>query len=316
MFPRVLLILITVAQLTSAQCIRLPDGSWSCPTAPAAKPTAMDIRVECPTSRGSGTAVARLADGGTGIITNHHVVKGQSTVTLHAGDGQTAVGHVAVTDAANDLALVTIAERWPIVTLGDDVALGTPVQFRAFDQGLRFRKYYGRVVSEYTQAGAAAGYFASGASVEGNSGGGVYHQGKLVGVIWGNPAGQTALVRMGPVRQLLSRLPTRSPLQRSSRPALPHPHASPHPPCDCEERWAALDARLETFGDQQQPQQQIPSIDLPWDKLALGALGLSGPIGLGIAAAGALAGWLRKRSERGPGGPRDAPFPRHEDNRG
>ncbi len=331
----------------SAQCVRLPDGSWSCPqkpSAPIATPTAMDIRIECPTARGSGTAVARLASGGTVVVTNHHVIQGQRQIVLRSGDGRSAVGEVLHVDTANDLALVATAEEWPIVSLGDDVPIGSLVQFRAFDRGTHFRKYGGRIVSEYSPPGAANGYFATGPSVAGNSGGGVYSHGKLVGVIWGNPAAQTAFVRIGPIRRLLGRIrgvPGRNPQQlqrfpsappaprRSSRPALP---ASPHPsrlPCDCEERWAALDRRLEQWKatierPTRPPQRPRPPIERPtpsgssgvvkglsWGKIVAGALGVSGPIGLGIAIAGGLVGWRRKQRKqprRGAGGPRGAPF--------
>ncbi len=292
----------------SAQCERLPDGSWQCPRGEqVAQPTPMDVRVECPSARGSGTAVARLASGGTLIVTNHHVIRDQSRVTLHSGDGRRTIGQVAARDPANDLVAVAIDASWPIVNLGDDVTVGTPVQFRAYDAGLRFRKYFGNVHSEYQQAGSAGGYFATGASVAGNSGGGVYSRGQLVGVVWGNPNGGTAFIRIGPVRRLIEGV-CRSHQRAtppSSRPSTPNRQS-----CDCDERWRQLESRLNTLTEQRPSPLQLPGMD--WIKILGPALSLGGPIGVAIVAAGWLLRGRITRSERGRGGPRDNRFRERE----
>ena len=375
------LALYSLACVTAAgQCQRQADGSWSCPstqparptylapalppialppiTPPASRnlsrdlPTAMDVRVECPTARGSGTSIARRPEGGTLIVTNYHVIRNQARVVVYSGKGNRAIGRVAMVDRANDLALIAIDAHWPIVRLGNEVILGAMVQLRAFDRGVQFRKYAGRVVREYTEQGAAeAGYFATGASVAGNSGGGVYWQGKLVGVIWGNPQGQTAFVRIGPLRRMLDRLIRRlsgrhrlqqqeTQQQGTQPPSFPVPSAQPDR-CDCEERWAALQAQLDERLDARLP---LPTLPLPtqlpptlppptsnppgeslqrlasgwsWGKLLATSLGVSGPIGLGIAVAGGLLGVRRSRrkgnshsthSMDGLGGPSDEPF--------
>lgn len=310
---------VAVASTVAAQCTRLPDGSWSCPrAAPTTQPTAMDVRIECPAARGSGTAVARLASGGTLVVTNHHVVRDQPRIVVHSGHGQTATGRLAAIDAANDLAAVAIEATWPIVSLGDDVAIGTPVQFRAFDAGVRFRKYFGHIASEYSEPCGAGGWFATGQSVPGNSGGGVYRHGRLVGVVWGNPNGGTALVRIGPVQRLINRVvhretvtdPARNPLP-SNRPSdAPVPGQEPPVRCfpagDCEERLQAIEQQLTELSPRQ-PVTPPPAMPLDWLQLAAAALGISGPIGAAIVAVGWLLGSQR---ERGAGGPRDEDFRR------
>ena len=274
----------------------------------------MDVRIECPTARGSGTAVARLDGGGTLVVSNHHVVRNQTNIALHAGDGKTTTGKLVAVDAANDLAAVAIDATWPVVNLGDEVTIGTPVQFRAFDAGLRFRKYFGTVRSEYQQAGSTGGFFATGASVPGNSGGGVYSRGRLVGVVWGNPNGGTAFVRIGPVRRLIERACGARRVERNTIPEV-QPSSSdegyspdfpvPIPrPCDCDERWRQLELRLESLNEH----RPSPSSNLDWLKIVAPAIGISGPIGVAIVVAGVLLRGRRMLNQRGTGGPRDDGF--------
>jgi len=303
----------------------------------------MDIRVDCPTSRGSGTSVARLDGGGTAIVTNHHVIAGQASITLRAGDGRTATGTLLAVDQPNDLALVGVPTKWPVVKLGGNVQRGLAVQFRAFDRGEQFRKYYGNVVGEYrSQLSSAGGWFATGQSVGGNSGGGVYSRGKLVGVVWGAPQGQTAFVPVELVRRLIARV-------RAVSPSRSEPHIMPQtgpaagtddPPqnslpnregsnrlagCDCDARLQALQQELKQQREQQL-QRQLPSGTNPatsptavpsalgWGKLIAAVLGVSGPVGIGIALAGLFVGRRVKsnrnppNNDRGAGGPREQRF--------
>ncbi|WP_442484006.1 S1 family peptidase [Aeoliella sp. SH292] len=317
-----------------AECVRLPDGTWRCiptapPSEPAAQPVATDVRVQCPTARGSATSVARSASGGTLIVTNHHVIRGQSSITLHSGSGATATATVAAIDEANDLALLEVAASWTFVTLGDEVPIGTHVQFRAFDAGTLFRKYYGQVTNTY-QGQGTAGYFATGTSRPGNSGGGVYSQGRLVGVVWGNPDGGTAFVPIGPVKQLIERVnsqhltqkpPTLTPLERLPVFPSPQPQAPSPQACDCDTRLARIEQQLTTLQKQNispsapatSPPASVPpapasSATLGLVTLVAGALGVSTPIGLAIVVAGALLRTKLKKRERGPGGPRDQTF--------
>ncbi len=250
-------------------------------------------------------------------MTNYHVVRDQPSIVLHAGNGQTADGQLAEMDEASDLAAVAIDATWPVVNLGGAVSIGKPVQFRAFDAGMRFRKYFGHVASAYAQQGGAGGYFATGRSVPGNSGGGVYSQGKLVGVVWGSPAGGTAFVPIGPVRRLIDRACRRWTRQSSVPPRQSTPKSgdsgcqdSPTPqPCDCHDRWDRLQQQIAQL-QSRQPASPPNVFAFDWLKLAAAALGFSGPIGVAIVAAGWLLG---ARRQRGVGGPRDDGFRRREE---
>lgn len=323
-----LLCSMAVCLAASGQCTQLPDGSWRCtpsePTVqPLAQPTAMDVRVECPTARGSGTSVARAADGGTLVVTNHHVVRDQSRIVLRTTTG-TSSARVVATDLANDLSLLHVAARWPHVNLGDSIGVGASVQFRAFDAGVTFRKYYGAVTGEYRGASGAGGYFATGRSVSGNSGGGVYVRGRLVGVVWGNPDGGTALVPIGPVRRLIARVATRQPIPPPQQPSgFTQPRTFPTPPpraiptdrrraCDCEQQWLRLEQRLASLHQPPAPTTPPTPAESPalgWLQIAAAALGVSGPIGAAIVAAGVLMRARSARHERGSGGPRSSDFP-------
>lgn len=300
-----------------AECVRQPDGTWRClPAEQRAQPTAMDIRVECPTSRGSGTSVARSASGGTLIITNHHVIDGQQRVLVHAGNGGSAPATVVAIDRANDLALLSVRAEWPYVKLGSEVSIGTPVQFRAFDAGVTFRKYFGQVANRYHGAGSG-GFFATGASRSGNSGGGVYSQGRLVGVVWGNPSGGTALVPIGPVRALVERYQRSGIRENSNQPQrrlVTKPSSSDEGGdrvCDCDERLARIEQQLKELTHSQpslpSPAPRVVTPEGDWLKLAAAALGVSTPLGVAIVAAGFLVR-VRRTRRRGLGGPRTETF--------
>ena len=73
-------------------------------------------------------------------------------------------------------------------------------------------------------------------------------------------------------------------------------------PCDCDDKLAAIAARLEAM---QHHGNATPSASTPASfssaartaaALAVGALGISGPTGLGVIAAGTLGGWLIGRT--------------------
>lgn len=215
-------------------------------TQPGAQPVDSDIRIECESARGSGTGIARTANGGTYIVTNYHVIKGQNSITVHSGTNQTATATVADYDEGEDVAILVITESWGFVNLGDDVAVGTDVHFRAFDSGIRFRKYFGRVTANYSQQDGSPGCFASGNSVPGNSGGGVYCKGLFVGMIWGSPDGQTAFLPCSVIRRILDRL-----RGGNSTPMVPLPErenpcpSCPQGSCDCDGKITKLISQQE-----------------------------------------------------------------------
>lgn len=259
-FALALALMVGLAFACEGQCYTDQWGNRICPQAPrvapvtpppadtTARPSAMDIRVECPGSRGSGTAVGRSPNGGTLILTNYHVIDGEQSYTVYSGDGQSANATVASLDKDNDLALLEIPQQWKYVKLGDSLDVGMAVQFRCFDSGIRFRKYYGHVYSRYGGRGDG-GFFSSGSARSGNSGGGVYVDGKLVGVVWGNPQGGSAIIPVGPIRTLLGRVgvgiaaPFPEQIIEVPQPAPPkQPEAPPAqcPACDCDAKIAKL----------------------------------------------------------------------------
>lgn len=327
----------------AAQCIQQADGTWTCQTAPsqqpAAKPTAMDVRIDCPSARGSGTSVARAKDGGTLILTNYHVVEDQSRITVHSKCGS-ATATLIAHDAKNDLAVLSIRPRWDHVRIGGEVAVGTPVQFRAFDRGVEFRKYFGNVVVEYRGYDGTRGWFASGESTAGNSGGGVYSHGRLVGVLWGNPQGGTAFVPIGPVRALLERVlnPRRTEPNPPNTPApnTPQPQPTNAPPTGSprtspvnenskpegsgssrdayEQRLKEIERQLAEF-DHTDHARTPPHRSIDWLGVAAAALGVSTPLSVAILVAGFVVRTRRPSNPRGQRGPRDQPFPQTNDGR-
>ena len=85
--------------------------------------------------QGSGVAFKLTSDGGTYILTNNHVVENASKITVRSTAGKSWPATVVGRDADNDIAVVRIAEKLPIIALGDSknlvvgqtvVAIGSP----------------------------------------------------------------------------------------------------------------------------------------------------------------------------------------------
>lgn len=132
------------------------------------------------------------------------------------------------------------------------------------------------------------GFFATGRSVQGNSGGGVYARGRLVGVVWGNPQGGTAFIPIGPVRSLINRVigrpdaiitpPSPASPQFPRKPTEPPPTTNPTPP---ENTDSVLPIGL------------LDKLTL--GKILAGSLGLSTPVAIAAVAVGAL---FRRRLQK------------------
>ena len=85
--------------------------------------------------QGSGVAYRLTSDGGTYILTNNHVVENASRITVRSTAGKSWPGTVVGRDPDNDIAVVKIAEKLPVIALGDSkdlvvgqtvVAIGSP----------------------------------------------------------------------------------------------------------------------------------------------------------------------------------------------
>lgn len=221
-----------------------------------------DVQIEAPDASspggafsGSGTSIARK-DGGTVVVTNHHVIKDARQYFVVTG-GNRYPARLLASDSQADVALLWVAVPLPYVNLATEVPRGAVAQFRAFDGGVQFRAWSGRIIGFKYDS-----YIADTYSLSGNSGGGVYVNNQLVGVLWGNrgvgPGGQMrlAFTGVGPVRRLLARvgigiaaaypptLPaTDDPGPASGpTPAAPQPPANTTPPedCGCREKFAAI----------------------------------------------------------------------------
>jgi S1-C subfamily serine protease len=84
---------------------------------------------------GSGVAFKSANDGGTYILTNNHVVENANTITVRSPLGQSWPGKVVGRDAENDIAVVKITGKLPLIVPADPkafqvgqtvVAIGSP----------------------------------------------------------------------------------------------------------------------------------------------------------------------------------------------
>jgi putative serine protease PepD len=86
-------------------------------------------------SSGSGVAFKSTNEGGTYILTNNHVVENATTITVKSPNGQSWPGTVVGRDPDNDIAVVKIDGKLPLIKLGSSktlivgqtvVAIGSP----------------------------------------------------------------------------------------------------------------------------------------------------------------------------------------------
>lgn len=87
------------------------------------------------TGNGSGVAFKHAEDGGTYIVTNQHVVEDADTIVVTDSTGERYKGTVVGEDEETDIAVVKVAAKIPLITLGDSeklvvgqlvVAIGSP----------------------------------------------------------------------------------------------------------------------------------------------------------------------------------------------
>ena len=207
--------LFALCMSCGAQCYTDPNtGRQVCPgdiyqyQVPSAKPTYADLKVvvgdkDNGTSIGSGTPIYRTPDGGTAIATNWHVVedrRSDSAVTVSGPHG-TAKATVVGGDEEADVAIIVIREPWRYVEMADRENPGATFQTRGYRGGRSFSVYNGKVT-----ATTKSGYFISCSSYSGMSGGGVFQNGKYVGILWGGDRTFTAVTRVGFVRRVIDRL--------------------------------------------------------------------------------------------------------------
>ncbi|HEX9465236.1 MAG TPA: trypsin-like peptidase domain-containing protein [Alphaproteobacteria bacterium] len=143
--------------------------------------------------------VIHLADGlGSGffvtpkiLVTNHHVVDGQKFVQVKAYDGTTMTGTVEADDPARDLAIVRVdASGTPVHIGAGEIVVGSTVDIVGHPEGLFFSLTRG-IVSQVREGPPLNGIGSSRVRFiqvdapvnHGNSGGPVYENGEVIGVV-------------------------------------------------------------------------------------------------------------------------------------
>ena len=274
-------------------------GNQICPTRPSplnrpvqwagqaasnavAQATVYDVRIEGPGGIGSGTAIIRIGNG-TGFITNHHVAaEVGKQATIINGKGQRTQATLRISDPANDLALYYSPEKWPVTALSDVSRVTGKVYVRGYQPiisptqtllGFNFLVRSGPITSRGevrhdNRTGVPVLDVRTGTTFRpGASGGGVFQNGKMVGVLWGSSRGEVSFTPIGPVRRLLNRvrgvvgapplvpIPSRPstfptpPPSTSSSSAPTNPSCVP-PTCNCKANFAAIFRQLETLNAQ------------------------------------------------------------------
>lgn len=281
-------VLLVLASASKAQCVGgvcpQPSGgfatTWPDPLAqpPSTTPESAhetDCIVRVPEGdaiySGSGTVVAREGQASY-VLTNHHVVSSERTGQVMAAVRvevprlqQVYPGTVIATDEEFDLALIRVDTPLSSVIVAEQMPSGqVELMLRGFPKGnpRLFRARRATIIGTFGR-----GVIASGGAIDGESGGGVYCDRKLVGVMWGSREGAYC-TPLAPIRRLLARVlpqrfsvnvnvvtpaPATDPLLQ--RP-LPGPETGntvcdPRLPaavpqgCDCREQFAAIEAKLQ-----------------------------------------------------------------------
>lgn len=185
------------------------------PLAPAAEPPAACGRVTLPQPdgvtyyNGSGTVIA--SEGGCSLVlTNRHVAVrlGARGTFTPPGGGSYPVCCVAVDDAS-DLALLHTPHALPAAPLAlrdppagaELTQYGHPYAGPCRPRRSRFLGFRGLCDTQWGRA-AARTVHATGLSVEGESGSGLFHNGELVAVCWGNDYHNQCCVELSNVHRL------------------------------------------------------------------------------------------------------------------
>jgi putative serine protease PepD len=127
---------VTVAPTTTLNPATVTDGNALAAVAATVSPSIVTVVVDGTQSESIGSGVILSADGL--ILTNHHVVAAQGTVSVRLSSGRTVPARVVATDATHDLALVRasgVSGLSPVtfgssagVAIGDTVlAFGAPL---------------------------------------------------------------------------------------------------------------------------------------------------------------------------------------------
>ena len=169
--------------------------------------------------RGSGVVVGKNSTGSWLVLTNNHVVapesKQQVPVPSVYLDGGWRTGRVLRTDREADLALVVVNSpaKLRTISLAEGVpADGSKVATRAFAAGTQWTKRSATirhriVLQDGKEAIAPHTHFVNVTFRQGESGGAVVANGRLVGLIYGNDIGNGAglCVDLSSIKAFLAR---------------------------------------------------------------------------------------------------------------
>ncbi len=292
-------------------------------------------RLGAATCHGSGTLVASDTESSY-ILTCFHLFRDGAGETVVAFPGRAPQpAAIVASDARHDLAILRTARVGATpVTLARSDPRGT-LRTGGYGSAGAYGEARGPVVGYATAKGAEYRSLRIAAIVEqGDSGGPVFDsRGELTGVVWGELNGEVYATYGIPIWRLVERVTSQS--QRVEKPVVApslQPVAPPvtPPACNCGEQWQRASEQLSTIHQQlsgvesrlaalattlqhETPSSiplptEPPGIRIPWLQIASIALGIGGPVGFGIAAAGGLVMWRNGKQRRGQGGPRPRRF--------
>lgn len=147
---------------------------WSPPTLDAA------LLIKRPNGLGSGVYI-----GHGRIITAAHVVVGAKVVSLKSSDGRISSATVVAIDEKTDLAILRTDMRLlPAELSCSPVAVGTQIVAIGNPQGVEFVSAYGRIAGKARPvATSRLVYVTDMTTVMGQSGSGVFADGKVIGIV-------------------------------------------------------------------------------------------------------------------------------------
>jgi serine protease DegQ len=179
------------------------SGKHSTATATAAEPTVLGGGIPKVVDRAQPVVVTVLTRGGVGsgviyradgiILTNEHVVRGNSSVEIAFADGRREAGHVLAADRDTDLALVRVGRnRLPVASFQTAlprvgalaVVLGSPLGFEKSVTAGIVSGLHRSIPGSARESAALVDLMQTDAPISpGNSGGAVVDgQGKVVGI--------------------------------------------------------------------------------------------------------------------------------------
>lgn len=186
--------LLAVAALAVAAVLFTPTAAaYIFPATPAALTTMVErtafmfpvtadaaLLIKRPTGLGSGVYIGQGR-----IVTAAHVVVGAKVVSLKSADGRISSATVVAVDEKTDLAILQTDMRLLAADLScSPVPVGTPIVAIGNPQGVEFVSAYGRIAgAARTVATSRLVYVTDMTTVMGQSGSGVFADGKVVGIV-------------------------------------------------------------------------------------------------------------------------------------